>query len=322
MARIVLALGTSHSPLLSTPVEFWKLFAEKDKTDPRVGDFQKLSREKASWIGAELTEEKWRERYEGIQKSLATLAEICAQVAPDAIVTLGDDQREVFTADHMPALNIYWGESVVNEPPDVSRIPEWRRAWLWANHPEKTTVYPCEPELGRHLVESLIAQEFDVTHLRRIPEGRKIGHAFNFIYRRIMNGRIVPQVPVMLNTYYPPNQPTLKRCYALGKALKKAIESWPQEKTVALVASGGLTHFVVDEKLDRGMLDAMQKKDAKRLLGYPEELFVHGTSEIRNWVVVAGAMEEDNKKMEIIDYIPCYRTSAGSGVGAAFAVWR
>jgi 3-O-methylgallate 3,4-dioxygenase len=125
----------------------------------------------------------------------------------------------------------------------------------------------------------------------------------------------------MLNTYYPPNQPTLRRCYALGQAMRRAIESWPSDKRVALFASGGLSHFVVDEKLDRAVLDAMLRDDAEALTGFPEEMMVSGTSEIRNWVTVAGAVSGSGLDMEIVDYVPLYRSEAGTGLGAGFAQW-
>ena len=80
-----------------------------------------------------------------------------------------------------------------------------------------------------------------------------------------MNGTTIPTVPIMLNTYYPPNQPTPKRCYALGQALRQAIESWLSAKRVAVIASGGLSHFVIDEELDHQIITAMQNKDAATL---------------------------------------------------------
>ena len=75
--------------------------------------------------------------------------------------------------------------------------------------------------------------------------------AFGYVYNRLMTGATIPTVPVMLNTYYPPNQPTPKRCYNLGQALRGAIESWPKDIRVGILASGGLSHFVVDEELDQ-----------------------------------------------------------------------
>jgi OH-DDVA oxygenase len=47
-----------------------------------------------------------------------------------------------------------------------------------------------------------------------------------------------------------------------------------------------------------------------------------GTSEIRNWIVVAGAMEDSEMEMKLVDYIPCYRTEAGTGCAMAFAEWQ
>jgi len=128
-------------------------------------------------------------------------------------------------------------------------------------------------------------------------------------------------VPLMLNTYYPPTQPRLRRCYELGRALRESIESWDDAKSVAIVASGGLSHFVVDEELDRGMLAAMEKKDAAQMCDWPESKFQLGSSEIKTWVVVAGAMEESALKMRVCDYLPCYRSDGGTGVGAGFAEW-
>src|SRR5207237_378308 len=85
-----------------------------------------------------------------------------------------------------------------------------------------------------------------------------IGHAFSFLYRRLWPECQVPIVPVMLNTYYPPNQPTPKRCYQLGQAIRSAVGSWSGGKRVALMASGGLSHIVIDEPLDQQRLDPLR----------------------------------------------------------------
>ena len=70
----------------------------------------------------------------------------------------------------------------------------------------------------------------------------------------------MPMVPVMVNTYYPPNQPTPKRCYAFGQAVRKAIESWDSDKRVALMASGGLSHVVIDEEIDAMVIDGLEEQ--------------------------------------------------------------
>jgi hypothetical protein len=222
----------------------------------------------------------------------------------------------------MPAVAVYRGEEIVNAPRDLSRRAEWQRSSAWGYFPlDVPETYPCDPELATHIVGSLIDQGFDVSHVARPPEGRHVGHAFTFVHRRLMNGHQIPSIPVMLNTYFPPNQPTVRRSYELGKALRKAIESFPGDKRVALVASGGLTHPVLDEDLDRKVLDLLEKNDMKGLTELDERIFVLGTSEIKNWIAVGAAMEDSGFKMKLIDYIPAYRSEAGTGCGLAFAEW-
>ena len=91
---------------------------------------------------------------------------------------------------------------------------------------------------------------------------------------------------------------------------------------VAVVASGGVSHFVVDEAFDRRLLDAMMTRNYKVLTGEPDIHFRSGTSETKNWLVVAGMIAETNLKMELLDYVPCYRSEAGTGSGMAFAAWQ
>jgi len=165
----------------------------------------------------------------------------------------------------------------------------------------------------------MMLEGFDVTQLREQPAGRSIGHAFNFVRIRLMRDHLVPMLPVMVNTYYPPNQPTAGRCHEFGRALRRAIESWDGDRRVAIAASGGLSHFVIDEELDHRVLDAFRKHDAEQLASIPQAELVSGTSEIRNWLVVAGATE--HLDVEVLDYVATYRSPAGTGCGMAFARW-
>ena len=83
-----------------------------------------------------------------------------------------------------------------------------------------------------------------------------------------------------------------------------------------------MSHFVVNEAFDHAVLDAMLAGDAAAFTSLPENMFESGTSEIKNWIAVAGAMSETGLKMTLIDYVPCYRSEAGTGSGMAFAYWR
>lgn len=276
-------------------------------------DIEARIRERESWIGKELTTEVWERRHATCQSAIATLSEKLKRVSADVAVIIGDDTHEVFMPeDHIPAVDVFWGE-------EIRHVPSRTRL---ATPQETPNLWPGEPDLGQHIVESLIGDAFDVSHSRSIPEGRSIGHAFDFIYGRLMKDQVPPHVPIFLNTYYAPNQPTLKRCYALGGALRRAIESWDSDKTVAVIATGGMTHLAIDEELDRAVLSAMQDKDEERLTSFPEDLFNFGTGEIRNWVVAAGAMDAAGLSMNLVAYEPCYRSPAGTGCAMAFAYWE
>ena len=322
MARTVLAMATSHSPGLNGPVERWFTRAEPDRRIVEangLGDYEQLAREKASWIGAEITEEKLRERYAACQQAIATLHETLARVQPQVVIVVGDDHREVFSSEHMPAFNVHWADSVFVPPLQRGRDQAGDGA---GRSPNGTHVYPVDADLGRHLVHALTAEHFDVSYTRTVSEPKGLGHSFDFVCRRIMNGTVVPQVPFLLNTYYPPNRPTAKRCYDLGRALRRSVDSWASDKTVAIIGSGGLSHTIVDEDLDRAILAGMEHKSEDELTCFPESLFVDGTSEIKAWIVVGGFMAEDERQMRLVSYNPCYRSPAGTGIGNAFAYWE
>ena len=323
MAKIVLGLATSHSPMLCVPPEEWVAsYGAKDQHDPSLSHYAELMRQQAARLAAEITPEKCRERFAQVQGAMDRMAETLQQVSPDAVIVIGDDHHEMFSEDHMPAVSVYWGDKYQNLPADMEQIPPFRRAGMWAYHPPEPQWYPCDGALGLRLIESLIAQQFDVAHSRAVSTKGGIGHAFNFIVRRFMaQQQPMPLVPIFLNTYFPPTQPTVQRCYALGRALRRAVETWHAEKTVAIVASGGLSHFVIDEEFDRGLLGAMARKDEGDICRWPEARFQSGTSEAKTWIVLAGAMEQSALRMRLIDYVTCYRSPAGTGVGAGFAEW-
>ncbi len=168
--------------------------------------------------------------------------------------------------------------------------------------------------------------DFDVSISRRFPAGKfadhGIPHAYGFVYTRLLDNKVMPQVPVFINTFYPPNQPSLRRCFAFGREVGNAIQSWASDLRVGVVASGGLSHFVVDEQLDQAVLDAFAKSDWDAMLGMAENLFLSGSSEIKNWVALAGAMSQTTLNIDVVDYVPCYRSLAGTGNGMGFATWQ
>ena len=128
-----------------------------------------------------------------------------------------------------------------------------------------------------------------------------------------------PMVPISINARYPPNWISPRRSYALGQAVRRAIEEWDSDLRVAIATSGGLSHFVVDEELDRMVLQAMSEANGELLANLPRRRLQSATTEICNWICVAGAMGDT--KMDIISYEPGYRSPAGTGCGCGCGSW-
>ena len=101
----------------------------------------------------------------------------------------------------------------------------------------------------------------------------------------------------------------------------RAIKSWDSDKTVAVAASGGLSHFVINEEFDQRIIDALQSGDHEALVAEPENLMQSGTSETKNWIVTAGIIAETDLNFNLLDYVACYRTDAGTGNAMAFSTW-
>ena len=330
MARIVLGMGSSHTPMLNAPPTDWPRFYERDSkrtnlldTDGNLTSYEAQLKHAPADIDAQISRERMATRHEAVQGAIARLGEYLRDARLDALIVCGDDQEELYQHANMPGILVYYGETIPNVPLPPPPEPNWgwRASARWFEE-KAPRDYPVDTRLARHLIDALIEREFDVAASDGVPEGMGEGHAIGFVHRRIMQDvaqPTVPIVPVCINTYYPPNQPTPRRCYRLGQAIRAAVESYPGDARVGIVASGGLSHFVVDEALDRGFLDLLRKKDAAAIEGLPREKLNSGSSEIRNWIALAGAVEHLNLEWSL--YEPGYRTPAGTGTGLGFAYW-
>ena len=340
MAKIVYGFGSSHGPLLATPPERWDLRAADDRKNPqhpfrgRIYTFPELveARRGEKDFEKESSLEARRDRYERNHRAMDRLGEKLAEVNPDIIVVVGDDQHEWFYEDIQPSFTVYCGDQVINAAidPEIlkTKSPGIALA-MSASHPPEDQVYPVPTGLAHAIVERAVADEFDVAASMKQRANERgvigIGHAVGFVYRRIVKDRPVPVVPILLNTYFPPNRPTAKRCYQFGQSIGRAIAGWngPNvNQRVAICASGGISHFVVDEDFDRRMLTAIKNRDTKTIFAEPESMFLSGTSETKNWITAAGILSETDLQMNLIDYVPSCRSEAGTGCGMAFATWE
>jgi len=335
MAKIVLGIGTSHGPLLSTPPDMWHLRAEWDRSQlhPYRGrnyTYDELRAERQGEnMPAQITLEQRRRRYDACQVAIEQLAQVWAAAKPDVAVIFGNDQMEIFGSNLQPAFFVYAGETIENGPVSEERKAKMEPGIaisLDGHKPKSRVVYPGLPELGQKVIATLMAQEFDVSVSTKLPTGPRgsadIPHAFGFVYERIMKGKVVPNLPLFTNTFYPPNQPSAKRCFRFGEIVGDAIRAWDSDLRVAVFGSGGLSHFAVNERFDQEVIAAVRSGDKAKLTALPHELLQEGTSEVKNWIPLAAVMTQSKLAPNFIDYVPCYRSEAGTGNAMAFMYWQ
>jgi len=326
---IVLGLGSSHSPMLNMASEEWPGYEELervgripllDRQGRRVA-FEALVAAADRRIADYISPPERARRHQRNEAAIARLGDILERASLDALIVVGDDQMELFDENNLPAVSILHGPVIRSAPFHEDRVrPDFlTRAYRRNCEASGTRDYPVDETLAHHLVETLMEREFDVATAKALPAGKGEGHAFGFVHKRIMTGRVVPIVPVIVNTYYPPNQPTPRRCYRLGQDFAAAVASFPGDARVGIMASGGLSHLVIDEELDQTVIAALRAKDAATLQALPRERLNAGSSEIRNWICIAGAVE--HMALDWLEYVPCYRTPAGTGTAMCFASW-
>jgi hypothetical protein len=324
MARIVFGGGVSHTPVLVIKLEDWPMRGNADKqnkalnlSDGRFVDYETLRSEVGDKYESVVTPEIFQQISTDCHAALDRFASDLAAADPDVIVGVGDDHLDLFGMDNMPSVSVFYGDKIVMKAEEgLDTQPRWVQDMRTAYAQDKAHVFPGHRDLALDIIKGLCDGGVDVAVSSHVPESGNVGlgHAHGYIATRLM-GKQIPMVPISLNTYYPPNVPSAARCFAVGRAVRQAIEASPLDLKVAVIASGGLSHFVVDESLDRMVLEAFMAKGADALCGLPRGALNSGSSEILNWVLAAGAIDHLTPRWS--QYRPVYRTPAGTGVGVA-----
>jgi protocatechuate 4,5-dioxygenase beta chain len=209
-----------------------------------------------------------------------------AEARPDAAVVVYNDHGLNFFLDKMPTFA-------------VGAAAEYRNADEGWGLPV-VQPFPGHPALSWHLIESLVAGEFDITMCQEML----VDHGFAVPMALLWPGGAppIPAVPVVINTVQYP-YPTPARCLKLGQAIGRAIESYGSEDfRVLVVGTGGLSHQLEGERagfinphFDRLCMD--------KIAAEPEALARYSTAdlmrlagsqgvEVLNWLVMRGALGE------------------------------
>jgi 2,3-dihydroxyphenylpropionate 1,2-dioxygenase len=270
------------------------------------------------------------------QRFLQTAAEMKKYLedsGADVIVLISDDHFNSYFYDHMPSFTIGIGEC---EGWGDWQLPKYN--------------IPIQQELAKHILHTSLENnvDFAFTLKMKVDHGHTQGIYF-------LNPDLqIPVVPIAVNTSAPP-LPTMDRCFQIGEVVCKAIESWDKDLKVAIVASGGLSHWVpipkidsekpedqtliqvlkngrqeieqldeylhnretrvtriksgpVNEQVDREFLRLVTEKDYAALRNwsaeYIEENLGNGGQEIRNWLVLLGALESFDASIACYEPIP------------------
>jgi hypothetical protein len=333
MAKTILAMTTTHGPQLHTTAEQWALRLPADRTNKHpyrdgVYSFDELRDLRRGENLAELSTMEAMTRAHGrCEAAMTRLADKWEEKAADMAIIFGNDQREVFGDEINPSFMVYCGRKIPHYPASAevkAKMPPGIAEADGGHAAPDYREYDGVPELGEHIVRTLSENDFDVAISRAWPSGSKNGasHAFGHLYRQVMRDKVVPNIPLFQNTFFPPNQPSARRAYEYGRQVKKAVDSWESDQKIAVFGSGGMTHFTIDEDFDRAFLAALKNRDKDWLCSIPLKTLQAGTSELKSWISLMGYLENENVEFNEIDYVPCYRSEAGTGTAQGFCWWE
>ena len=219
---------------------------------------------------------------------------------PDVMVFIFNDHVTSFFFDHYSAFALGIGEKfpVADEGGGPRSVP------------------PAigHPALARHIGQALMADEFDMSFFQDKPLDHGLFSPLSMLAPLNAKGEWpAPIIPLLVGVLQFPI-PSARRCYKLGQSLRRAIESYPEDLKVALVATGGLSHQVHGERSgfnntpwDMQFLELIEK-DPERLceLTHAEYAEYGGFegSEVIMWLVMRGALSSNIKKIHQSYYLP------------------
>jgi protocatechuate 4,5-dioxygenase beta chain len=238
-------------------------------------------------------------------KGYPPVREWLQEVRPDVAVMIYNDHGLNFFLDKLPTFA-------------VGAAPEYRNADEGWGLPTLAP-YPGDPKFSWHVIESLVADEFDVTTCQEML----VDHAFTVPLALLWPERSkmsIKTLPIAVNTVQHP-LPSPSRCYKLGQAVGRAIESYPEDLGVVVIATGGLSHQLdgeragfINKEFDLMCLDKIVA-DPLSLAKYSiHDLVEHaGTQgvELIMWLVMRGALTGKVAKVHSHYHIPVSNTAAG-----------
>ena len=247
-------------------------------------------------------EDYWKPLFAGYEPSKKWMAE----TDPDVVILVYNDHANAFSLEIIPTFAIGVADS----------FPPADEGW----GPRKVPVVQGHPELAWHLSESLILEEFDMTVVNEMP----VDHGLT-VPLSLMCGEPeewpCPVIPICVNVIqYPP--PTGNRCYELGRAIRRAVESFEPDLNVVVFGTGGMSHQLhgeraglINREWDQRFLDD-QTANPERLRKLPHIEYVREAGsegiEMVMWLVMRGALSENAREVYRFNHVPGSNTSVGN----------
>ncbi len=227
------------------------------------------------------------------------------EVKPDAIILIYNDHASAFSLEMIPTFAIGCAASFA--PADEG----------WGPRPVPTV--EGYPELGWHIAQSTILDEFDMTIINKmdVDHGLTVPLSLMFGQPDKWPCRVVPLAVNVVQ--YPP--PTGNRCYQLGKAIRRAVASFPSNERIVIMGTGGMSHQLqgpragfINKAFDRDFLDGLTK-DPEGLakishLTYVQEAGSEGI-ELVMWLIMRGALDASVKEIHRHYHVPASNTAVG-----------
>ena len=227
------------------------------------------------------------------------------EVKPDAIILIYNDHASAFSLEMIPTFAI--GCAPTFAPADEG----------WGPRPVPTV--QGYPELGWHIAQSTILDEFDMTIINKmdVDHGLTVPLSLMFGQPAEWPCKVVPLAVNVVQ--YPP--PTGNRCYQLGKAIRKAVESFDSNERIVIMGTGGMSHQLqgpragfINKEFDKAFLDGLtQDPDALAKIShltYVEQAGSEGI-ELVMWLIMRGALNHSVKEIHRHYHVPASNTAVG-----------
>ena len=257
-------------------------------------------------IGAALDNGKagddyWAPLFAGYEASKAWIA----AEKPDVILLVYNDHASAFSLELIPTFAIGCAERF--QPADEG----------WG--PRPVPVVEGHPELAWHLAESLILDEFDMTIVNRmdVDHGLTVPLSLMFGQPDAWPCKVIPLAVNVVQ--YPP--PTGNRCLKLGQAIRRAVESFPEDLKVVVFGTGGMSHQLqgpraglINAEFDNAFLDRLvadpEGQAAVPHLDYVREAGSEGI-ELVMWLVMRGVLDREVRVAHRFYHVPASNTAVG-----------